>query len=61
MSIAEIAAVSTLPPSKYWLRYISCHSAPMRMRVLADEELAVVLHRAGDRQLAPESPASPQP
>jgi putative ABC transport system permease protein len=28
MSIAEIAATSTRPPSKYWLRYISCHSAP---------------------------------
>jgi len=29
MSIAEIAACNTRPPSKYWLRYISCHSALM--------------------------------
>ena len=28
-SIAEMAAVSTRPPSKYWLRYISCQSAPI--------------------------------
>ena len=28
--MAEIAAVSTRPPSKYWLRYISCQSAPIR-------------------------------
>ena len=28
LSIAEIAAVSVRPPSKYWLRYISCQRAP---------------------------------
>jgi hypothetical protein len=29
MSMAEIAACSTRPPSKYWLRYISCQMRPI--------------------------------
>ena len=28
-SMAEMAAVSTRPPSKYWPRYISCQRAPI--------------------------------
>ena len=52
MSIAEIAACSTRPPSKYWLRYISCQMRADGEGVLADQELAVVLDGADDGLLA---------
>ena len=52
MSMAEIAACSTRPPSKYWLRYISCQMRADLHRVAADQELAIVLDRADDRLLA---------
>ena len=52
MSIAEIAACSTRPPSKYWLRYISCHSDADQECIATDKKLAKVLDRADDRALA---------
>ena len=46
MSIAEMAPLSTRPPSKYWLRYISCQREPVRIGSRPIEKLTVVLDGA---------------
>ena len=57
-----MAAVSTRPPSKYWLRYIFLPERTDPARVLSDEELAVVLDGSPDGKLpGPPGPDSPQP
>ena len=60
--MAEIAAVRTRPPSKYWLRYISCQSAPIRERVAPDAGTRAKCSSAPITAFSrPERPDSPQP
>ena len=61
MSSAEIAAVSTRPPSKYWLRYISCQSAPARNGSRPRRNSAKCSSAPITAFSRPESPLSPQP